>query len=235
MARRGWRLAGLLPVMVLLVAAACSSGSKSSSGQSSGQQLVGLFKVDPGTCAGGGVNSGSWFRMIQSGGTVNAGPYVQNADSTCGDRTWTPLKPGTDGGLRTGALQPLANPAFDASGNGTAKAIVEPAKFFSVNFALSTNSTDPQTKTSTSKPSITFSGNRLGGDLRALAVAWNGQYFNQGAPKPDGSRPGSTSGPTGTYDASTHRFTLDWSSQIVGGPFNNFTGVWHFEGTFQAG
>ena len=26
---------------------------------------------------------------------------------------------------------------------------------------------------------------------------------------------------------------LEWSSTIVGGPFNNFTGTWHFEGTFE--
>lgn len=223
----------LAVALLFVVAAACgSSGSKSSAG---GQQLKGLFKVDAGTCAGGGVTSGSWFRMVRSGGTVAAGPYISNGDSSCGDRTWTPLRPGADGGLRTGAYQPLPQPAFDPGGNGVAAAITEPTKFFAVNFALSTNANDPQTKTSTAKPSVAFANGRLTGDLRALAVAWNGQYFNQGSPKPDGSRPGNTSGPKGSYDSSTHRFVLEWTSQIVGGPFNNFTGLWHLEGTFQAG
>jgi hypothetical protein len=76
------------------------------------------------------------------------------------------------------------------------------------------------------------SGGQLSGDLRAFAASWNRQHFNQGAPKPDGSTPGITSGPSGTYDASTRRFTLTWTSQIVGGPFNNFTGAWHLTGTF---
>src|SRR5439155_8404191 len=29
------------------------------------------------------------------------------------------------------------------------------------------------------------------------------------------------------------KYMLEWSSTIVGGPFNNFTGTWHFEGTFE--
>jgi hypothetical protein len=45
--------------------------------------------------------------------------------------------------------------------------------------------------------------------------------------------PGLTAGPTGTYDSATKKFTLDWTSQIVGGPVNNFTGTWHLEGTFD--
>jgi len=38
---------------------------------------------------------------------------------------------------------------------------------------------------------------------------------------------------SGTYDSKTKKFVLEWASQIVGGPFNDFTGVWHFEGTFE--
>ena len=30
-----------------------------------------------------------------------------------------------------------------------------------------------------------------------------------------------------------HTYALDWSSQIVGGPFNNFTGTWRLTGTFR--
>jgi hypothetical protein len=50
---------------------------------------------------------------------------------------------------------------------------------------------------------------------------------------PQGAKPGLTAGPTGTYDAATKRYVLEWSSQIVGGPFNNFTGIWHLEGVFE--
>ncbi|HEV8624285.1 MAG TPA: hypothetical protein VG034_07490, partial [Acidimicrobiia bacterium] len=52
-------------------------------------------------------------------------------------------------------------------------------------------------------------------------------------PKPDGSKPGLTSGPDGTFDPTTKKFTIEWTTTIVGGPFNNFTGKWHFEGVYE--
>ncbi len=231
------RLGAVVPI-VFLVAAGCGSngGDKSSTGTSAGSgELVGLFKVDAGVCSNAGVTAGSYFRMVQSGGNVTSGPYMPNGDSPCGDKTWSPLKPGTDGGLRTGAFQPFPQAEFDAAGNGLANLVTQPTKWFAVNFANATNAKDPQTKLDTTKPSITASGGQLSGDLRAFAAAWNKQDFNQGSPKPDGSKTGNTSGPTGTYDASSNHYTLQWTSQISGGPFNNFTGVWHLEGTFQAG
>lgn len=219
-------------VVLLLAAAACGGGAKSTDDAGSGGGLVGLFKIDPGSCASGAVTSGSYFRMIQTGGKPAAGPFVSNGDSTCGDKTWSTLLPGKAGGFRTDAFQPDPKPAFDKAGNGLAADIVEPVKWFAVTFAISTNPVDPQSKGTTSKPSVVNAGGKLTADLRAFGAAWNGVYFNQGSPKPDESKPGNTSEPTGTYDAATHRFTLDWLSQIVGGPFNNFTGVWHLEGTF---
>jgi len=80
---------------------------------------------------------------------------------------------------------------------------------------------------------IKVSGKKLSGDLDAVSVAYGNQQFNQGAPKPDGSTPTGTAGPTGTYDAKTGKYTLEWSSAIVGGPFDGFTGIWHLEGTFK--
>ena len=170
--------------------------------------------------------------MIQPGGNPSAGPFVQNTDSSCADKTYTPLSPGSDGGLVTGGFQPQPDPPFDGTGGGKAGRIAAPTKFYGVNFATATNPTDPQTGTKVAAPSVTVDGGKLSGDVRAFAAAWNNQHFNQGAPKPDGSTPGTTSGPTGTYDAATGHYVLEWTSQIVGGPFNNFTGKWHLEGTF---
>src|SRR5258708_6281657 len=62
--------------------------------------LVGTFRIAPGACAPGA--SGSYFRMILPTGN-GTGPFIQNADSACGDKTYTPLAPGTDGGLVAGA------------------------------------------------------------------------------------------------------------------------------------
>jgi hypothetical protein len=42
-----------------------------------------------------------------------------------------------------------------------------------------------------------------------------------------------TTAPSGTLDARTGKYTLQWTSQIAGGPFNGFTGIWHREGTFK--
>ena len=53
-------------------------------------------------------------------------------------------------------------------------------------------------------------------------------------PKPGGAKPGLTAAVTGTYNAKTHAFLLSWTSQVVGGPFNGFTGEWHLTGTFVA-
>jgi hypothetical protein len=197
-----------------------------------GEALTGTFRVTAGSCTGGTVR-GSYFRMIQPGGTSEAGPFVENADSPCSDRTYTPLAPGADGGLVSGSHQPQPAAPFDGAGNGTARRIVAPARFFGVNFAVATNPTDPQTGSRTPAPVLRREGRTLSGDLRAIGVAWNRQHFNQGAPKPDGSMPGSTRLPSGTIDASSKAYRLGWASTIVGGPFNNFTGAWHFEGTFD--
>ena len=64
-------------------------------------------------------------------------------------------------------------------------------------------------------------GGKLSGDLSAFAATWNKQAFNQGAPKPGGATPGGTARPSGTYDPTTRAFSVTWSSQIVGGPFNS--------------
>ncbi|MGH8973559.1 MAG: hypothetical protein ACRD0C_10200 [Acidimicrobiia bacterium] len=196
-----------------------------------GEDLKGLFRIDAASC--GGSASGSYFRMIQPGGSPD-GPFIENNSSACADKTYTDLQPGRDGGLSTAAHQPHPDPAFDAGGNGVADRITMPKGFFGRNFSTATNSTDPQTSTAAPVPTVTHDGaGKLGGNMSAFAAAYQGQHFNQGAPKPDKSNPGLTSGPTGTYDAATRRFTLEWSSTIVGGPFNNFTGRWHLEGTFE--
>jgi hypothetical protein len=167
--------------------------------------------------------------------TQPAGQPIDNGDSPCADQSYTPLAPGTDGGLITGRYQPHPDPAFDGGGNGVNNALTEPAAFYGVSFSTATNPTDPQTDTDVTAPEITAAGDgSLSGDVRAFAAAWNGQHFNQGSPKPDGEKPEGTEGPTGTYDGGTGAFALEWSSRISGGPFNNFTGTWHFEGTFEA-
>jgi len=228
------RILGSVLASVVLVAGACGGddGDKTQAG-SAGEQLVGLFKIDGGQCSTAGLTSGSSFRMINPGGKLGEGPFISNGDSPCGDKTYSPMFPGGDGGMRTGAYQPEVSPPFDAGGHGATELIAKGTPFFAVRFAVATNQKDPQTGGNAPLPTLEVKDGKLSGNLSAFAASWNNQHFNQGAPKPDGSLPGLTSAPAGTYDEATKKFTLEWSSQIVGGPFNNFTGVWHFEGTFE--
>jgi hypothetical protein len=172
--------------------------------------------------------------MVLSGGTNASGPYFSNSDSSCSDNTYTPLAPGTAGGLITGSYQPQPSPAFDSAGNALADQITAPVPFEGVRFATATNPTDPQTGLKVPAPSVVASGSSLSGNLESFGVSWNNQEFNQGSPKPDGTSPGNTAPVTGVYNSATGAYTLQWSSQIVGGPFNGFSAYWNLTGRFIA-
>lgn len=254
--RLRWAAAGLVLALGLLLTG-CGSGG---SGNAGPQQLIGLFRLDPGAVAGDAV-TGSWFRMVQPGGTPLDGPYMPNLNSPAPGGFATLLSPGSEGGLRTGGYQSEPKPGFAPNGDSLSGAIMAPTKFFNVEFGTSTNAIDPQTDRAVAVPSVQYVNGKLTADLSAWAASWNGQEFNQGAPKPQ-PRAGAqvagvaqaqqawdwvaqkwlnlpkdvaSSGPpaTGTYDPTTRRFTLQWTSLIVGGPFAGFVGVWHLEGQFD--
>src|SRR5688500_16741228 len=131
-----------------------------------GEALKGLFKIEPASC-GSGAAKGSYFRMIQPGGG-ETGPFIENNTSACGDKTYTDLAPGRDGGLSTMGYQPQAEPPFDAGGGGTSDRITQPKEFFGAKFANATNQKDPQTGNDVPAPSVTHDGNgKLSGDLRS--------------------------------------------------------------------
>lgn len=250
-------LAVLLTATTVLVAG-CSSG-ESGETASAPEQLTGLLRFTPGAVNGDTV-SGTWFRMVQPGGTPEHGPYMPNGDSPAQGGSTTLLKPGTAGGLRVGGYQSEPNPGF-TQGNSLSASITEPTKFFAVEFGISTNPVDPQTQRAVPPPTVVNDHGKLTADLSSWAASWNDQEFNQGAPKPpekqgaqvagaeqvqrvwdwvsqrwfDRPAADAARGPaaTGTYDAKTRAFTLQWTSAIAGGPFNGFTGVWHLEGVYE--
>lgn len=195
--------------------------------------LIGLFKITPGAYANSKI-SGSYIRLVLAGGTRENGPFFPNPSSKA--TTYTLLNPGTDGGLRTGSFQPAPSPAFNATGDALASRIMAPQRFALIQYSAQTSPIDPQTGATVPAPAISVTPDgKLSGQLQAFAAQWNKQNFNVGSPKPDGSFPGLTSPVTGTYNADTKAYTLEWTSQIVGGPFNNFSAAWHFEGTFEPG
>ncbi|GAB17977.1 hypothetical protein GOEFS_044_00130 [Gordonia effusa NBRC 100432] len=222
------RLARLTAVLGIIAAPALFAATPAAAAPSA---LQGSFALQSGVCSGGSV-TGSFFRMILPAGNTS-GPFLSNSDSTCSDKTVTPLAPGTAGGLTSGNYQPQPSNAFDGSGNAISGSVTRPVKFYGVGFATATNPTDPQTSRGTSRPQIYANGTALSGDLSSFGVTWNRQVFNQGAPKPGGGLPGKTTPVRGTIDPSSGAFVLEWTSQIVGGPFNNFTGLWHLTGTFR--
>lgn len=244
------------------LSAACSSTAPSAqtSGNGGNRQLTGLFRLTPGAEVGGQL-TGTWFRMLQPDGSVTKGPYMKNAASPADGGLATLLAPGTAGGLRTGGYQSQPAPAFDTGGNSLADSILTPTTFFGVKFSVSTNRTDLQTKTVVPPPTIVLRNGKLVANLASWAASWNKQNFNQGAPKPVQSTAAKSPGQaqaqrawdwvsqrwlgavpkatitggaaTGTIDLSTGGFTLEWTSLIVGGPFNGFTGIWHLQGVYQ--
>lgn len=250
--------AALVTAVSLATVTACSA-TKDSTAAHRGTELVGLLKLTPGTVKAGKV-TGSWFRMVQVGGSVRSGPYMRNADSPADGGEVTLLQPGTAGGLRLGGYQSQPAPAFATNGDSRADAITKPVKFFGVRFSISTNPVDPQTRTQVAPPTAYTENGTLTADLSSWGVTWNNQVFNQGAPKPVSNTAAKAPGQekaekvwdwvagkyldsapvptisgqsaTGTYDAETGAFVLEWTSLIQGGPFNRFIGRWHLEGTF---
>jgi hypothetical protein len=217
---------GLLGLATVAVAAVALTGAPSQAASS--KALDGTFKLAPGRFSGAKA-SGTYFRMITSHGSAKT-QYFTNPDSTAGDKTYTLGVPGTDGGLATGRYQEHPSPAFDSKGNARASKIMRPQPYTAIKFAIATLRKDPQSDKATAPPSATVSGRRLTVRLPGYTAEWNGVYFNQGAPKPDGSGAPAT----GTYNAKTKHFVFTWSSTIKGGAFNGFTGFWHLEGTFKA-
>lgn len=228
-ARAGGRRIGRLLRRTIDLGSVAPAPSGPAPSPSADGPLVGTFRLTAGSFSGGKA-SGTYFRMLTPGSNP-----LTNYSSTASDSTYTLLRPGSDGGLRTGVYQPTPAAAFDANGNARGERIIQPQPFFGIAFSVSTQAKDPQTGAAVPVPQIVNRGGRLSGRLEAWSAQWSTQYFNQGSPKPDGSSTGFTTPVKGTYDSRTRRFELEWGSLIVGGPFNSFGGTWHLEGTFVSG
>ena len=214
-------LAGLALVAGAVAVAVAPSNAASS------KTLNGTFRLAPGKFSDGKA-SGTYFRMItgRRGGKTQ---YLANPDSRSRDKTYTLGRPGRDGGLATGRFQQHPSPVFDGKGNARANRIIQPEPYTAIRFSVATLREDPQSKKATAAPSASVDGRRLTLRAPGFTAEWNGEYFNQGAPKPDGSGRAAT----GTYNSRTRRFVLEWTSKISGGPFNGFSGFWHLEGKFS--
>lgn len=225
--RSGRRLALLAPALAGLLCASPALAAKK-------VELEGTLAISPGKPATKAQQkrtkakyTGSYFRMILPGGIDK---YFANANSRASDKTYTLFRTGAEKGLKLGAFQEPPAPAFASNGFALTKRIVQPETFAGIDFSISTAAIDAQTGQKASVPRLFATGRKLTGDFRAWTAEWNSIYFNQGAPKPNGSFPGFTKPVNGTYDKKTGTYELSWYSLIVGGPFNGFTGSWHLQG-----
>jgi len=198
-------------------------------GTPAGVPMLGLFKLTTGSADIGATPSGTYVEMLSSSG----GP-LPNISSPAENKDYTTFSPGVDGGLSTVAYEPQPSPAFagGTSGNALADDILEPVPFEGTNFSIDTNAKDVETGQADPIPQVYDDNGTLSGQITAWDAQWNGQSFNQGTPKPDGTSPAPTTALSGTYDAATGAFTLSWQSRIVGGGFDGYSGYWHLAGTF---
>jgi hypothetical protein len=207
-------------------------GSPGSPGgpSATGTTLNGTFEFEAGAEAPSGLLSGTYFRM----------QGIPNTNSPLLNQEYTPLSPGTDGGLQTFAYQEPPVPGFSGgdTGNALADEIVQPQNFLGINFSIVTAPVDLQEGLADPLTGIVDTNGQLSGQITDWTAQWNGLSFNQGAPKSNGTLPSADAGahpttlPTGTYDAATGHYVLTWKSLIIGGPFNGQDGEWHLEGTF---
>jgi hypothetical protein len=209
-------LAGIATIAAGIGTGAGGAAAAPAAHAAAGRSLVGTFKLSAGRYAKGKVG-GSFMRMVLPGG----GKYFDNPDSRSPDKTYTLIGPGTQGGLATGRYQPNPSPVFDSKGDARVSSITSPQSFDGIKFGVASVAKNPQNGAKNPVPSIELTGNKLSGQVEAVTVEWNGQYFSQGSRSV-----------TGRYNPKTHAFLLTWSSPISGGPFNGFTGSWHLQGTF---
>jgi hypothetical protein len=223
--------------LVAAAAVACIGGLAGCSGRSAKaavpSHLNGLFRLAAGQCTTADARpTGSYLIVVSAA----ANKAARNPGGGCANADYTPLRPGADGGLRTGVFQLPPSPAFDAHRNSRSAAIITPVAFGAFRFGFATSPRDEQDAPTGAlaypAPAATVSGTTLNVDLRSLVVGYAGG-------------PGSTCAKSyglgcwdlgsksagGTYDAATHQFVIDWFAGESFTPKGDSIEV-HLAGTF---
>jgi len=205
--------------------------------------LWGLLTVDAGYKDDVEIAPGVVKNLYQGGSYFAMGVNNPNGNAAM-------LSAGTDGGIQLGTFQnfvtdpdephPDGHPdAPFGAGSGYNALVSEGTALSSFSFFgnptyVGLNPVSYQSGLSKSAPSLNLLGGTCAGnvcdievDLSAWEVYWNGSVFEQG-PRPDNSQPFTLA--SGTVNTVSGDYVLDWSSQILGGPFNGVTAYWHLEG-----
>ncbi|MHB1533256.1 MAG: hypothetical protein ACYC1D_01330 [Acidimicrobiales bacterium] len=196
-------------------------------------EMVGTFTIAAGACAGGGAPGGSWIQLSKGGAPI------PNPNSSCDGGNFTPISQGTQG-LQTGQFQREPVPTFDASGNSLANAIIQPAKFLGTDFGAGT---DPQNEQNAPNGPAVFPAPyavlaadqaSFAANLSAINFTYNGTPNGTCASGGgDGCYAVGSANVAGTYNPSTHEYTMAWSGNVVGGAFSGATASFHLTGNFN--
>ena len=213
------------------------------SGNTSASLLYGTLAIDEGIKAPVEVAPGTFVDLYQSGSYFVLGDTDPNSNSAA------MLVPGSAGGIQLGLFQnfvtdpdephPEGHPdAVNGAGSGyngltSQSSVLEPFLFFGIPTYVGTNPVSYQSAAVKEAPTMDLgpcSNNicTISVDLGAWEVYWNGSVFEQG-PRPDNTQPFSLA--SGSIDVVSGRYSLNWASQILNGPFNGVIGFWHLEGT----
>ncbi|HVW79550.1 MAG TPA: hypothetical protein VHB69_01240 [Mycobacteriales bacterium] len=230
-AHRGRRALAALTAGAALVLAAGCSGTHQTTPDAT--HLDGLFRIAPGACpAASGLPTGSYLVVLSaaSGGTVG------NPHGGCKNPAYTLLDPGTDGGLVTGEFQQVSGPTFDRHGNSRDGRIIAPVRFGKLDVGFGTSSRDEQDAPAGAPafpvPSAIVRGSALSVDLRSLVVSYAGDADTSCKTTYGvGCWELGSENATGTYDAATGHYSIQWFSGASFTPKGDSIEV-HLEGTF---
>ncbi len=195
------------------------------------------------------INPGIYSSVGTTGGTYVSGSYFSFGGPDSGAAITPTVSPGP-GGIVLGSYQNFVlnpNVPHPYNWNGTGGAagtgysatptslgtIVQPFLFAGSYTYVGTNPISYQSGNSYAAPTADISNCvgtscTLSVDLNSWEVMWNGTAFQQG-PRPVDTGPFVPA--VGTYNTATRAYSLTWTSQIDGGPFNGVIGHWHLEGT----
>lgn len=196
-------------VALLVTLAGCGASSAPAV-----QPLSGTLRLNGGVCSSAtGRPTGSYLVVI----SAVTGKIVPNRAGGCANPDYTPLTPGTDGGLILGQFQGEPAPTFDAGRNSLASRIIQPVIFDGLRLGLATSARYEQSGNS---PDAAFPVPRaqlvkgvLNVDLRSLVFSYGGRGNSTCAETLGrGCYELGSFKAAGIYDPVSRHFVLDWVS-----------------------
>jgi hypothetical protein len=221
---------------LLSLAGLAGCGGQAKAAGTASRLPAGLFKLTAGHCTTATAKpTGSYLIVISAAENKAA----KNPRGGCANPDYTPLTPGSDGGLVIGRFQSQPSPVFDARRNSRADRIITPVDFDGFRFGFATTPLDeqdaPAGEPTYPAPAAIVTGTTLNLDLRSLVVTYAGQPSTSCKQSYGvGCWELGSKSASGTYDAATHHYEIDWFAGESFTSKGDSIEV-HLEGTFVPG